>query len=72
MRPFEAFGIVVRAIGLIIVVSALVQLILAVTAPGILFLAIPELLLGLWLLRGAKAVVSFAYPGEDRQKWDAP
>jgi hypothetical protein len=47
---------------LLLVVHALAGLIIAIATPGLLLLAVPALLLGLWFLRGARAVVRFAYP----------
>ena len=64
MKPSDIFGIVVRTMGLILVLVALGSSIPAMVQPGVLFFGIPVLLLGLWLLRGGKAVVSFAYPEE--------
>lgn len=64
MKPSDIFGIVVRTMGLILVLVALGYAILAILQPGLLLAVIPVLLLGLWLLRGGKAVVSYAYPEE--------
>ena len=67
MKSSEAFGVVVRSVGLILVVSALGSLISALAAPGVLLLAIPTLFVGLWLLRGAPGVIDYAYPDRDRE-----
>ena len=64
MKPSDIFGIVVRTVGLILVLGAIFYLIAAILLPALLFYCIPVLLLGLWLLRGGKAVVSFAFPEE--------
>ena len=64
MKPSDIFGIVVRTMGLILVLVALGYSIPAMVQPGLLFFEIPALLLGFWLLRGGKAVVSFAFPEE--------
>ena len=71
MRPSELFGVVVRTIGLLAVLSAAWAMLLATLAvvgggPGanaMLLAGIPMLLVGLWLLRGgADSLVRFAYP----------
>jgi hypothetical protein len=73
MKAAEVFGIIVRTIGLLVVLSSLGLIFPAVlglvmggpgTLIGMLFYGIPALLLGLWLLRGARPVVSFAFPEE--------
>lgn len=64
MTPSEAFGVVVRSVGLLVVLWGLSLLVVAIGAPGLILVAIPVLLVGLWLLRGARAVISFAYPDE--------
>lgn len=64
MKPPEAFGVVVRTVGLVVVLIAINAIIFALAEPGSLFLGIPLLLAGLWLLRGAAPLVSFAYPKE--------
>ncbi len=64
MKPSEAFGVAVRSIGLVVILSGLGSLVGALGAPGLLLVAIPTVLVGIWLLRGAKALVSFAYPDE--------
>lgn len=71
MRPSELFGVVVRTIGLLAVLSAAWAMLLATLAvvgggPGanaMLLAGIPMLLVGSWLLRGgADSLVRFAYP----------
>ena len=71
MKPSELFGVVVRTIGLITVLTALRQVLMAIpnlvgggpgNVVGMLFYGIPALLVGLWFLRGAKALICFAFP----------
>ena len=62
MKPSEAFGVVVRSAGLLLLVSTANMLLMAVAQPGFLFLAIPMLVIGIWFLRGAPVLVNFAYP----------
>ncbi len=71
MKPSEMFGVIVRTIGLVIVLTALFQVFFAILnlvggGPGnvvvMLLYGIPALLVGLWFLRGAKALISFAFP----------
>ncbi len=73
MKPSDIFGIVVRTVGLIVTMTALWTLGWAMlnlagggpgNAPGLLIAGIPELLVGLWLLRGARSLVRFAFPQE--------
>lgn len=74
MKPSELFGVVVRTIGLLVLLSAvwatfLGSLGVALGGPGqtvgMLFFGIPALLIGLWLMRsGAHALVRFAYPDD--------
>ena len=71
MKTTQIFGIIVRTVGLIVVVSSmglLIPAILSLFAGGplaaLLFYGVPTFILGLWLLRGARSVVSFAYPEE--------
>ena len=75
MKAAEVFGIVVRAVGLIVVLLALglifpAILSLVMGGPGeligLLFYGIPALVVGLWLLRGAGPLVSFAFPRNPR------
>jgi len=71
MKLSELFGVIVRTIGLIFVLTALWQVFSAILnlvggGPGnvvvMLLYGIPALLVGLWFLRGAKALISFAFP----------
>jgi len=64
MKPSDAFGVVVRSIGLLLFLQGIAMCLVAVGAPGMILLAIPALVVGLWLLRGAQFIVSFAYPDE--------
>jgi flavin reductase (DIM6/NTAB) family NADH-FMN oxidoreductase RutF len=66
MKPSEAFGVVVRGMGLVTALSALGTLLAAMASPFALLGAIPPIVVGLWLLRNAPTVVAFAYPEEDR------
>ncbi len=70
MKPSELFGVVVRTIGLIIFLTALFQVFIGIlnlvgggpgNVVGMLLYGIPALLVGLWFLRGAKALISFAF-----------
>jgi len=76
MKTTEVFGIVVRTLGLIVVLIALglilpAMLSLVMGGPGaligLLFYGIPALVVGLWLLRGARPIVSFAFPKGRRE-----
>ncbi len=71
MKPSEMFGVMVRTIGLIIFLTVLCQVLIAIlnlvgggpgNVVGMLLYGIPALLVGLWFLRGAKALISFAFP----------
>jgi hypothetical protein len=76
MKSSEIFGIIVRTIGLILLVTtgfwiipALFSLVLGGPPVGWLIpIAVPMILIGLWLLRGGKAVIAFAFP-EDKQNY---
>ena len=76
MKSSELFGVLVRIIGLVIVLTALCQIAFAILnliggGPGnvgaMLLYGIPALLVGLWFLRGARALVSFAFPEDTRE-----
>jgi len=76
MKAAEVFGIVVRTIGLIVILLALGLIFPAIlslvaggpgTLIGLLFYGIPVLVVGLWLLRGAGLIVSFAFPNDRRE-----
>ena len=69
MSAVEAFQVVVRSIGLVVLLVAgsvvgfgLLNIIAGGPNPGLCILGAPPLLVGLWLLRGAPALVRFAYP----------
>lgn len=73
MKPTEVFGVVVRSVGLVTILVASAQTLFALlvivlggpaNGPGLLIFSLPALVAGLWLLRGASAVVGFAYPDE--------
>ena len=73
MKPAEVFGVVVRTVGLLVVVPslgvlcfALLNLVLGgpASSGGLIIMGIPPLLFGRWLLRGAPALVTYAYPEE--------
>lgn len=64
MKPSEAFGVIVRTVGLLLVLSAIWVLVCALRTPGLILPAIPMILGGIWLLRGAPALIMFAYPDE--------
>ena len=75
MKPAETFAVVIRTVGLIaflvasaILFWALLNLILGGPAnlAGLFVVGIPLLLVGLWLLRGAPQLLSFAFPMGDR------
>lgn len=67
MKPSELFGVFVRTMGLFLTLAALLQIFLAILKGpqnvfGMLLFGVPMLLVGLWFLRGAKALISFAFP----------
>jgi len=68
MTPVDAFGVVVRSIGLLVVATSCWSILLAgLTGQlGPVIAAVPPFFVGLWLLRGGAAVVRFAYPDESR------
>jgi type IV secretory pathway VirB3-like protein len=65
MKPPELFGVAVRIIGLVSLIYMLASSVLFIAA-GLPWLFIVKtivwLILSLWLLRGAPALVRFAYP----------
>ena len=72
MKPVDVFGIIVRTVGLIITLGIAWRMCVSITMllggswadlMNLLFY-IPLLLVSLWLLHGAHALVNFAYPGE--------
>lgn len=74
MKASEAFGVAIRSVGLLLVLSAMWQLFSALMntvggaqgspIAGLLVSGVPTLLVGLWLLRGAPVLVRFAFPEE--------
>jgi hypothetical protein len=72
MKPSDVFGIIVRTVGLVMTLTGLgmvgrVALELVgggPDGPAGLFIGVPELLIGLWLLRRAESLVRFAYRAE--------
>jgi hypothetical protein len=70
MKPSDIFGIVVRTVGLVIALVGLWTVGWAILnlvggGPGtvaLLVSGVPELLVGLWLIRGAEPLVRFAFP----------
>ena len=80
MTPVQLFGVVVRSLGLLVTIYGigaglfgLLALLGADPAPAFIILAaaIALLTVGLWLLRGAKLLVAFAYP-ETAEAADRP
>lgn len=74
MKPEDAFAVVVRTIGLIVCLGAgwslffgSLGMLLGGTpaAVALAFLGFPAFLVGLWLLRGARSVVAFAFPNDE-------
>jgi hypothetical protein len=64
MNPVEIFGVVVRTAGLLLTLMAFGFLFSAALSatPGPALFGTAWLVIGLWLLRGGRAVVGFAYP----------
>jgi hypothetical protein len=64
MRPEDVFGIIVRTIGLLLMLSWLIIIWMAVASGSAFALLIAFVIctLGGYLLRGAPHVVAFAYP----------
>lgn len=71
MRPEDAFAVVVRTIGLTVCLGAgwalfFGSLSLLLGGPPatttLAFMGLLPFLIGLWLLRGARSVVAFAFP----------
>ena len=74
MNASDVFGVIVRTIGLLVLLAALWQIAVALLTlvaggPGnalaLLLSGIPALLLGLWLLSGAKFLIAYAYPKKE-------
>ena len=79
MQEKSIFSLVVRSVGLIVVVVSAgflipgtLSLLMGGPLGGLLFYGVPALLLGLWLLRGAQSIVSFAYPNEPGDELSRP
>jgi hypothetical protein len=77
MKPSEAFGVVIRSVGLLLIVAALWVLFGAILTLvsgglgsfiGMLIGGMPMLFVGIWLLGGAPYIVSIAYPDLDDHK----
>ena len=77
MKPYEAFGVVVRTLGLLMVFGTLVPIaigLLSLVGGGVVAssalapVGFVILLVGLWLLRGAPAIVLFAYSQVSREQ----
>jgi hypothetical protein len=77
MTNRDVFEIIVRTVGLMITLAAAWLILLGLfglisasgQVTGLLFYGIPALFVGLWLLRGARSIVSFAFSkdqSEDR------
>jgi len=71
MKPSELFGVFVRTMGLFLILAALWKIFLAIlnlvgggpqNVLGMLLYGVLMLLVGLWFLRGPKALISFAFP----------
>ena len=78
MKPSELFGVVVRSVGLVIVLSAMSVLFYAIlnlvlggpaSVVGLFLIGVPPLLVGFWLLFGASDLASAVYP-KDSDKRD--
>ena len=77
MKPYEAFGVVVRTLGLLMVFGTVVPIaigLLSLVGGGVVAssalapVGFVILLVGLWLLRGAPAIVLFAYSQVSREQ----
>jgi hypothetical protein len=79
MKPSEAFGVVVRSVGLLILLPAIWSLfwialtcIVAHTAPNnimaLIINGILALFVGIWFLGGAPGLVSLAYPDKSERE----
>lgn len=68
MTPQQAFALAIRIAGLVSLLyfCATAPFLVGVGAPVILYIrAAVWLVLTIWLLRGAPALVRFSYPGRD-------
>jgi hypothetical protein len=77
MKPSELFGVVVRSVGLLLVLSAAWVLFWAIlnlvmggpaNVAGMLVVGIPALLVGIWLLRGGSNLAAAVYSNESRKE----
>jgi len=70
MKPSELYGVVVRTIGLLMVLSGAWMALVGTLTVGLgaLIFGTLALSVGLWLLRGAESFVRFAYPQEDHDR----
>ena len=72
MTNRDVFEIIVRTVGLLITLAAAWLILLGLfglisasgQVAGLLFYGIPVLFVGLWLLRGARSIVSFAFSND--------
>jgi hypothetical protein len=76
MKPSDAFGVVVRSLGLLMVVAASWILFWALlnlvgggpgNVLGMVISGIPMLIVGIWFLTGAQSLISFAYRNDKRK-----
>lgn len=77
MKPSEVFGVVIRTIGLLLLMFAVAQFLMALlnlmgggpgNAAAMILGGTPSLLVGLWFLRGAPIIVSYAYRLDRRKQ----
>ena len=80
MQPREAFGVVVRTLGMLLIAYALWNLGFAfsdavsftkntgVPAPDYVTLIVTFTLMGLIFIRGANSIVNFVYPPSDKSE----
>lgn len=77
MKPYEAFGVVVRTLGLLMVLGTVVPIAIGllrlvggrvVASSALAPVGFVILLVGLCLLRGAPAIVLFAYSQVSREQ----
>ncbi len=76
MKPSDLFGVVVRSLGLLTMLSLWILFWVAITLlfreralVAVMIGAVPLLFVGIWLLGGAPGLVSIAYP-EESEKGD--
>jgi hypothetical protein len=79
MKPSELFGVVIRSVGLVVMLSAMSVLFYAIlslvlggpaSVVGLFIIGIPPLLVGLWLLLGASDLATAVYPKEPKKDDD--